>query len=252
MTSKEVTDRSRSTRAVVSMLESYAESVGEGAAAELSAYLQEGESMPDIALFTRLLARKTDAARVVLETADEANEREQSDDAKPRQERDGFRESAGTLIVAIRDVAAANFGDVGLAALGLLAPCPGTPLGTARYGRALITALRDERVILPAPRTRSIPFDRAALAAELEELIVSLEGALRAVTREESEAKGTQTAKDSAMEANDEAFGIGTGIGRYLFRLCGLTNLADRIAESRRNPGRLEQAPPVTDTGPTT
>lgn len=245
MASKEVTDRGRSTMTAASMMTSYAAPIGEGAAAALSKYLREGEVMPDVGFVMTLLARMIDDNRRQLGAADEANERERADDAKPREDRDRTKVSAFELVVTIRDSIAANYGPLGLAALGLRDPCPNTPLGTARYGRALINALRDvANVALPPPRSRSFTLDRAGLAAEVEAEIAPLEAAIDAVATEESEAKGTQSKKDQAMAANDTGFSIATGIARHVFRLCGLVDLANRITESKRHPGQLEDPAP--------
>jgi len=245
MASKEVTDRSRSTTAAATMLESYAEQVTEGAQAALSAFAKDGEAVPDLGLVSTLLARMIEARRDELEAADADNERELSDDAKPRRERDRYQQASFDLIVTIRDATGANYGDTGLAALGLSEPCPSTTLGIARYGRALVKALRDDSVVLPEPHSKSIQLDRAALADELEAQVGPLEDAVKAVAREASEAKGTLARKDEAMQVNDHAFSVATGLGRQIFRLCGLTDLADRIRESPRGRGQLADAPPA-------
>ncbi len=244
MASKEVTDRSRSTKAAANMLESYADQVKDGVQAALSAYLLDGETMPDLGLASKLLGRMIVKRIDVLESADSANERELSDDAKPRADRDRYSQSAFDLIVTIRNSIAANFGDTGLAALGLTQACPSTPLGRARYGRALVNALRNDEVALPAPRSAAISIDRAAIADELEAEVGPLETVVDAVAKEASEAKGAQAKKDQAMEANDEAFSLATGLGRQMFLLCGLAELADRIRESPARPGQLAEPPP--------
>lgn len=240
MTSKQVTDRDRSTTTAVSMLTSYSEPVQEGATAALAQYLEEGETMPQVGLLMLLLARSADASRTTLKAADEAHERELSDDAKPREDRDLREVRVIDLTVAARNTVSAIYGLTGLAALGIKEPMPSSTLGRARYARGFVNALRNPEVVLPEPRSKSMKLDRADLADELDVELVPLEAAMAAVTREESEAKGTQTAKITAMEANDQAFSIATGVGRQVFRLCGLTKLADGIRESPRRPGQLD------------
>lgn len=240
MTSKQVTDRDRSTTTAVSMLSSYAEPVQEGATVALSEFLEEGETMPQVGLLMLLLARSADASRATLKAADEAHERELSDDAKPREDRDAKEVRVGDLTVAARNTVGAIYGPTGLAALGIKDPMPSSTLGRAHYARGLVNALRDPEVVLPEPRAKSMKLDRAELADEIDVELVPLEAAMAEVTREESEAKGTYTAKKTAMEANDQAFSIATGVGRQVFRLCGLTRLADRIRESPRRPGQLD------------
>ena len=252
MASKEVTDRSRSTTAAADMLESYADPVQEGAQAVLSGYLQDGETVPDLGLLSKLLGRMIVQRFDALETADSANEDELADDTKPRSDRNHYSESVYRRIVAIRNSISANFGDAGLSTLGLTEPCPRTPDGRARYGRQLINKLGKSDLELPPPITPGISLDRNAVADDLEAHVGPLEAALDSVAKEANEDKGTQVAKDEAMHANDDAFSRATGLGQQVFLLCGLTKLADRIREAPSHPGRLAEPPPPPQPAPAT
>jgi hypothetical protein len=240
MTSKQVVDKGRSTSTAVSMLEQYADAAAEGARAALSPFLREGESMPDLGMVLKLAARYAAHNQQKLETADTAHERELADDKLPRDNRDLGGQRTRNLVGVIRGNVEANYGPSGLIALGLREPCPSTELGTQKYAHNLVGALLDPKVVLPAPISARAALDRAGFAEELAVPLAQLDEGLASVVREESEAKGTQAAKDRAMEDNDRAFSVATGLGRYTFRLCGLDALADRIRESPRRPGQLD------------
>ena len=240
MMSKQVVDRGRSTSTAVSMLEQYADAAAEGARAELAPFLREGESMPDFAMVLTLVGRYAAHHRQKLEAKDSAHERELADDKLPRDNRDLGGRRTRDLVSVIRGNVDANYGPSGLVALGMREPCPSTELGTQKYAQNLVSALLDPKVVLPEPISARAALDRAGFAEELGPPLAQLSEGLAAVVREESEAKGTQAAKDRAMEDNDRAFSVATGLGRFVFRLCGLDALADRIRESPRRPGQLD------------
>jgi len=240
MAEKQITDRERASSAVASMLEQYAEQVRGGAEAALKPYLKRGETMPDVGMLSVLLRRMLDARISELTTASAAHQREIADDSAPREERDEARREVFDLVFTLRGTVEANFGRLGLRTLGLIEACPSTPQGTLTYARTLVVALNDKKAKLPKPRTKHVRFDREDLAFELDERVGRLDSALKAVAREEGEAKGTQSRKDGAMEAQDGAFRSVTNLAMGLFRLAGLGGIADRFRESSRRPGTLE------------
>jgi hypothetical protein len=250
MASKLVIDRERSARQVSSMLRQHAAQVSQKLDVRVAPILdkKKKEQAPDSGHLLEVHARLLDGATRELVEADAAHEAEESDDAGPRKERDKQHAAGYELIVAIRGTVDANFGDLGLRALGVWDPCPNVAQGVLTYARNFAKQLASP-VKLPAPKTKHVQFNRKELAAELTQIAEHLGAALDVVAREESELKATQVRKDEAIAAYDETFRAVTYNAMGLFRLAGMGELADRIKPSSRRPGTLEstdQPPPVT------
>ncbi|UJR79029.1 hypothetical protein [Sandaracinus amylolyticus] len=241
MASKQVIDRERSSRTVVATLERYAPEAGQGVRAASSELLGRREVMPDIELVIRIAARALERSTSELIDADRAHDREINGDSHAREERDRAHRAVYELVISVRGLVQASFGDVALKTLGLWDPSPPDPQGTLTYARNLADVLGDTAVALPAPRIEHVRFDREGLAMDLVTKVDVLRTAMALVAREESAAKGTQARKDAAMAAYDRTFRIAANLGVALFQLGGLDELADRIKPSPRRPGMLDQ-----------
>jgi hypothetical protein len=250
MASKQVIDRERSSRTVVAVLEEHGPQAGKGAKAALDPLVRPGERALDVSGLVRSVARMLDRVTVALIDADRAHERELAGDSQARAVRDQAQRTVFELVVAVRNIVEANFGDVGLKTFGLWDRCPNDPQGTLSYARNFAAVLRDGNVALPAPRTRNVRFDRDALGSELGDAVSALHKSIGSVAREESAAKGTQAKKDAAMAAHDRAFRIATSLGTAVFQLGGLDDLADRIKPSTRRPGTLDRPQPGDEGDP--
>ena len=249
MPSKQVTDRSRSSGIVRTNAETFAAEVGAKTHAQLSPFLQAGEVMPDGALQMKLFARYLASKMSLLEQADSAHEAEISDDAPPRAERDEAEGELRETTVEFRNAIGAKYGDVGLKVMGLYeAPPRGAP-ELAKYGRSLHDALIDASRTLTGSARRGLHIDRAEMATELLATVERLEAALRTVTHEAAELHLTQTAKDRAMDNNDEAFaGVAKAV-EGLLTLAGRKDLAERVRPSGRKPGVVEVDHPEPAAG---
>ena len=240
MPSKQVTDRSRSSEIVGTNAETFAADVAAKTHTQLSPFLQDGEVMPDTALQLKLFARFLASKMTLLEQADSTHEAEIGDDAQPRAERDEAEGELRETTAEFRNAIVAKYGDVGLRVMGVYEPLPRTAPELAKYGRSLHTALIDPARVLTGSRRRGLQVDREAMATELLAPVERLEAALRKVNQEAAELHLTQTAKDRAMDDNDEVFsGVAKAV-EGLLTLAGRKDLADRVRPSRRKPGVVE------------
>ncbi|UJR80764.1 hypothetical protein [Sandaracinus amylolyticus] len=241
MSSKQVADRDKSARAVVAAITQHRDAVEAALTATLSPYLERGERMPDVGLLLTLIGRRLSALAGDLTTADRAHERELADDPAPRQRRDEAVAAVRRIVVALRGTVESNHGDAGLQALGLWDPPPADPSRLRLYGEALVESLLGDDVVLPAPESDAIAFDRAKLARRLRAPLDALADALADVTREEKEADTTQLTKNAAMNAHDHAFPRLAGLLAALARAVGLDDLAARMRPSGRRAGVLAE-----------
>src|SRR5262245_44243021 len=110
MASKLVTDREKSANAVVAVGETQADAVGQALKDVLKTHLKKGETMPDVALFMRLIARSLDAAKTRMVDADAAHEAELSDDEPIRRARDKATEALSDKLVELREMVTGVYG----------------------------------------------------------------------------------------------------------------------------------------------
>ncbi|UQA58114.1 hypothetical protein [Polyangium aurulentum] len=242
MASKLVTDRQKSARAVVAAADTHAPEAQARVSKLLQTYLEPGETMPDLALASRLVGRLIAARSEALVSADVEHERELADDDPPRKARDTATETVRRVLVDLRAALETACGMSALPRLHLSEPVPSDPSVLATYGRTVLDALRDEDIKLPAQRTRGLMIDRKAFAEELATELPTLEKALAHVAREAREAEATLRAKRDAMEANDRAFSRGAAWLSATFALAGLDEHASRVRPSGRRPGETTEA----------
>jgi hypothetical protein len=250
MVSKQVTDRVRSSSQVTATVEVNANEVDQKLRALLSVYLEAGESMPDVALFVRLIRRHLLHASSELNAADLAHESEIADDAQPRVERDEAEADLRDTVVNYRNAVSVGYGEAATRAHAVGSAAPSDARGLLRYAKDFHAGLVDAA---RAPSTRprgGLVVDRAILAAELAPRIARLDAALEVVDREAAELRLTQTAKDSAIAANDVAFSGVANAMEGLLILAGRRDLADRVRPSARRAGVVDQevAEPIEKT----
>lgn len=247
--SKELIDRQKSARAVISSIEQHAEKAGEALAARFKHVLKKGEAMPDVglllALFGRALARDNAAAVA----ADEAHEDEKADDEAPRKRRDAAAALVREACVHARDGVETVYGSGALKILGMTSPAPGAGdgAGLVRWAENVAGKLADGDVHLPPALKRGVSVDRKALAEGIVEHVGALKAALNDVERERRELETTQSVKSAAIEANDESFASAANITATVLRAAGMRDHADKVRPSARRPGRTES----TDNEPT-
>jgi hypothetical protein len=161
--------------------------------------LEEGQSSPDGKLQMNLIAIAIERCQSVLEDADMAHARELGDDAEPRKKRDAAVSAAYRELTSLRDDIVAVFGDTGIKALGMSGNTPQDGPRLERLIRDVAGRLRDENVSLGTAKGR-VSLDRKAASDELIPLASELKETIAVVDKEAAEAKGTQDARNAAID----------------------------------------------------
>lgn len=241
MPGKETTSRKKSADAVLSSIETHGDAAAKSLVPFFKGLLKKGETAPDIAflltLFGRALVRDSAAAVA----ADDAHEREKSDDDAPRAARDAAAVEVREACVHARDAVSTAHGTGAHKLLGMASPPPLATDGAAlvRWADGAATALADATIKLPAAKP-GIHLDRGALARGITAHLDALRTALADVERERRELEGTQTEKNRAIERYDATFSIVANITSAVLRAADMHDQADRVRPSARRPGRTE------------
>lgn len=242
MSEKQITSREKATDSVIKSVVTHSENTGQAWIERYSPYLEEGETMPDMALAMRLVTREMGAKKTIMANASTAHEAELADDAKPRQERDQWQGNLIKKVVSSRDSIESVLGRLALRSLGVSGRTPSEPVALIKTAKKLVDGLEDEEVKLPEPRVEGVTIDRVKLAEGLRKAIDPLQKALDAVGLEERQAEATQTKKWEAITENDETFGNGARWLEQTYNLVGKTDIARRVRSSKRRPGRLVES----------
>lgn len=240
MPSKLVTDREKSTNAVIAAARTHGAVAANAVAQTLGGVLAKGEKQPDVALLLELCTRALDRSITQVVASDAANEAELADDAEPRERRDEISATLNADIIELKEIATGLLGPAVLKALRLQGTTPRDPLALLRYAEGVVGALRT--VELPKSRVRGAKFHAEEWAQRLEETIAALSEALRDVAREAREAEGTQVAKNRALAEHDRIFGDVATLVSALLRMGGEVELAARVRPSVRRPGQTVEA----------
>lgn len=251
MTSKQVTDREKSARAVGAAAETHGAQIGAGFTRELSGHLKSGETLPDAGLLARLIGRKILADNAALLAADHAHEQELADDDGPREDRDDAAAKVRSVLVDLRAAIDSGYGARGLSLLGLGDAVAVDPSVLATAAGNAQKALKDQTIKLPKPKRAGMKIDRAAFAEDIAGELPALQKALAKVATEEREKEGTQRVKNEAMTKNDASFTSGADFLATSCQVAGLIDIAAKVRPSGRRPGRVAAedgaATPVED-----
>jgi hypothetical protein len=235
MTSKQITNREKSARAVIAVGETQAEAAGAALGKLLEPHLAEGESLPNFALVLTLISRALDASKTRMVDADAAHEAELGDDEPVRRARDESAQALSDRIVELREVLTGVYGAATAGAV-FSGPTPVDPVVLSRFAGEGATQLA--RIKLPAPRIKGATLDIAETVSALQEHRAALDAQLKGVARELREAQATLDAKNQAMAAHDELFSSAATILTGLLRLSGKAELATKVRPSARRPGQ--------------
>lgn len=237
MSSKQVTDRQKSADSVIAIGLQQAGDISNILTPMLEPLLSPGESMPDVALMTRLLCRLLGQSKDQMVNADHAHAVELGDDPAARQARDEAAERLYDSLVSVRDLLTGMFGGV-FAGQMMHAPTPRDPVVLERFAGEVVEKLG--KAVLPAPKVPGSMLDIQGLIADLgakrNELAQKNEG----VVQEGREAQATLDVKNAAIAVYDERFGPVAGWLERMLELVGKGELAGKVRPSGRKSGQVE------------
>jgi hypothetical protein len=242
MASKQVTDRLKSSRAVAAAASAHGQSIASGFEQALAPYLTADEVFPDVALLASLIGRKIAADTTALVQADEAHERELSDDAEPREQRDRAAMKVRAVLVDLRAAIDMVYEAPGLTKLGLDQPVSEDPSVLATTATAMARILGDPSVKLPKPRRAAMKVDRQGFAAEIDVELPPLIKALAKVATEDREKAATLSKRQGAMSRSDQGFATCAAWLAASCTVAGLGDLAAKVRPSGHKPGRTAEA----------
>lgn len=238
--SKQANQRKGSVEVVASAAEAHAAKVSEAFGKIVGGHVEGKEKVPDLGLALQLVARALRAANERLLTADDAHQRELSDDAEPRERRDEAVTELIAEVVGIRSTIQAVFGPAGLRLVGLSGPTPTDAAAIEPHARRLLAALKDPDLTWPKPLKKGVKVDTSSWASDLEGPLETLSSSLRDVAREAREAQATLSAKNAALAHNDDLFARSATFISAALRLVGEDDLAARVRPSSRKPGSVQ------------
>lgn len=240
MTSKMVSDRIQSMRAVQGSIDQNADAIAARIDARLRPYLRSGETMPELALVLRLMGRELEARAGAVQATEEQHARELADDAGPRSSRDRHAATVREVYTDLRGALSSAYGDDVLSRLRVREPASSVPSVLVQQGQAAREALLDASIELPAPRRRGARIDRGVFAEELSDAVLALQKALVDVERETKEADATHAAKSEALDGYDGAFARLVPAVSALYVLAEQDGLAAKLRVNKRRRGVLE------------
>jgi hypothetical protein len=236
--SKMVNDRQRSARVVIHAAFTQAETLS----TQLEEMLAPGlpaDGNSSVSGMIRRLGRTLQASIDRLVAADKAHEAEKSDDLAVRVELEEATEQLYREVVEFRTGLEAVGHPNALLHIGVAGATPREPVALVRLGQAVQDQL--PLVATMVPVRRGLTFDAMTYQEPLAAAVARLEAAQDAMQREQRELQITLMAKNRALAEHDACFMTVARTLEALFRLAGLTELADRVRPSARRPGQVEE-----------
>lgn len=239
MPSKQVTDRNRSSNAVIAAARAHGSLIETKLDSTLQPYAKKGEKVPAVGLLCELLARALEERAEAMVEADNAHEAELDDDDAPRLARDASSDKLYSRTVDVGDIVVGLYGRGQLKPLGLDGTTPRDANQLLQYTKTIAKNLGS--VTLPKPRVKGSGMNAAEAAEELEELRDVLTSHLKDVAREEREAEQTFVKKHAAIGEYDSTFSSVASLISTLLEVAGESELASRVRPSKRRPGQTAE-----------
>lgn len=239
MPSKQVTDRNRSSNAVLAAARTHGAVIESNLTSFFAPYLKKGEKSPSFAFICELMARALEDRAMTMVDADNTNEAELDDDEAPRLARDEGTDALYSHVVDVGDIVIGLYGRGQLKALGLDGTTPREPNQLLQYSKTIANNLLT--VALPKPRVKGSGINAKETAKEMEGLREGLAASLKDVAREERELEQTQVKKHAAIGEYDEAFSSVASMLTTFLEVAGEQKLASRVRPSKRRPGQTAE-----------
>lgn len=249
MPSKGLIERQRIGKDILHAVRTHAREVGERLNESLQCTVEDGEMLPDFITFQHQLARLLESRLDALVDADHAHLQELHDDREPRFRRDQAVAVLYDKLIEVRELAKGFFGtDLANALVGIDGPTAQDPLTLHGQATEALKRLRDPDPKLPPQRLNSVPFDRNAVADELQPFVDVLGEVLEELKRERRKQESTKGLRDEAIRSFDTA---SRAVGRIqigLDELAGFPHFAERIrltlpSRGGRVPDEEEETP---------
>jgi hypothetical protein len=253
MPTKGLIERQRIGKDILQSARTHARAVGERLNQSLQFTAEEGETLPDFITLQHQLARLLETRLDALTEADRAHLQELNDDREPRFRRDQAVRALYDKLVEVRELTKGFFGtDLANALVGIDGSTSQDPLILHDQATEALESLREPAPKLPPQRLSSVPFDRNALADELQPFVDTVGEILEEVKREGREREATKGLRDEAIRRFDIA---SSAIGRIqigLDELAELPHFAEKIrltlpSRGGRVPADEQEVPELPD-----
>lgn len=230
MPTKGLIERQRIGKDILQSVRTHARAVGERLNQSLQFTVAEGETLPDFITLQHQLARLLESRLDALAEADHAHLQELNDDREPRFRRDQAVRALYDKLIEVRELTKGFFGtDLANALVGIDGATSQDPLILHDQATEALESLREPTPKLPPRRLSSVPFDRNAVADELQPFVDTVGEILEEVKREGREREATKGRRDEAIRRFDIA---SSAIGRIqigLDELAELPHFAEKI-----------------------
>ncbi len=233
---KSVTDRIRSSRAVLWAIETHGHRLVEILGEFFGSLLEEGEAIPfeaQLALFKKKLILIRDR----LVSTDRAYRDQKASESLVRGKRDEGAAQVNSDIVGLRQAFSGIYSDAKLAEFGFARRTPQQPAELLEQASHLIVRLDSPELDLSGSSYDDFKLDAPHLARKLVRSVGSLQEADDELAGQERTSEALMLAKDDALAEYNRSFLWIARTVESLCRLAGLDEVAKRVRPSSRRPG---------------
>lgn len=240
-TLKETYARKRSSDFVENMILIHGDEIAETLTETLAAELGEGEEMPDVSLYFRLMGRRMGRFRTDLVRTSRNHLDVLAGIDKFRDLREEAMRELSQAYVTARQTVATGYSPEDAAAFGFESNVATVPAQMELQIDRLLVNIQKPEVRLSEPLYPAVTFDPAEAEATFRPPLDKLISARIGFDEARGRAEGTLLTKNEAVVANDLKFGQISRCVESHFTLAGYGELAKRVRPSNRRPGRRQE-----------
>ncbi len=235
-----VAARMKSSKIVLSAIESHGQQMAKVLDEKYFSHLEEGQVMPfdtQLRLFEKELNRLTTELR----QAERRNRKQKAREAKARGRRDADVKEVNAKVGRVRRTFSGVYDDDQMAEIGLARRNARDSEVLLEQAVTLATNLEQPDLELTEAKLGGIDVHASAMAQDIKPSADKLQQSLSELRREERQTEATLIAKNEAMEEFNHGFlWIARSVESQL-QLAGLDEQAARVRPSSRRPGVTEQ-----------
>ncbi len=232
--SKTITSRQKTCELVESFVGAHRPELTESLELLFQQDAEEGQPTPDVPVFIDGMLRRLNGSFNELVVAEQKHLDELSDDRTHRDNRDEAVGALREVLIDMRDAFRVAFGFAKSEEMGFERNVAEDPLALSRQTHRLLENLRKPELEL-SPKYEGIVTVNPAGAGDLiDGRRQKLRDALDHVIREQSEAHGTQVAKDQKLAAFNQTLSLFLNMVESAFKLAGKHELAARLRPTIR------------------